>query len=509
MALRLRRGTNAERQLITPAAGELIYTTDTKSLYVGDGTTAGGVVVQGSGGGASSLNDLNDVTLGSISDGQVLAWSSSDNYWTAVNPAGSTLGNLNNHDDVIYPAGGVGWGMTLIHDGSNFKAEQLKDSHIRLSIVGNNSSLLVDHENNRIMGDVYGGDLYKLDGTQLVDTSTSTVKNMTIEAGDGTTAYNPTTKLFTGDIIGNFQGDIFDLGLRKVFDKATGQWLGDIQGDIFSSTDDSSKILDSFNAVFNGTVNGQLLGTMSGSVFGEDSSLLVDGINNKITGQVSTQLGVLAGNIKLTSATSKNTMFLEQNTESNVFTITTENTAGSIVLGRSSQVGGVTDTGNNRTLGVYNDAVTQGTTTIRTFHASDAGYGNTYGALRARGTKAAPTAVQSGDQLGAYAAAGYNGTAYRASGGIRFLASAAPEANRIPTNIELYNSAANGDQTVVLQIAQTDSVASFSGAIQLKVVADDTARSAAVTTPAAGMIIFNSTGTKFQGYTGSAWVDLN
>ena len=44
MALRLRRGTNAERQLITPAAGELIYTTDTKALYIGDGTTTGGVV---------------------------------------------------------------------------------------------------------------------------------------------------------------------------------------------------------------------------------------------------------------------------------------------------------------------------------------------------------------------------------------------------------------------------------------------------------------------------------
>ena len=39
MALRLRRGTNAERQLITPAQGELIYTTDTKALYIGDGTT--------------------------------------------------------------------------------------------------------------------------------------------------------------------------------------------------------------------------------------------------------------------------------------------------------------------------------------------------------------------------------------------------------------------------------------------------------------------------------------
>ena len=57
MALRLRRGTNAERQLITPLSGELIYTTDTKALYIGDGTTAGGVVVHGGGGGAGGLND--------------------------------------------------------------------------------------------------------------------------------------------------------------------------------------------------------------------------------------------------------------------------------------------------------------------------------------------------------------------------------------------------------------------------------------------------------------------
>ena len=60
-----------------------------------------------------------------------------------------------------------------------------------------------------LAGDLHGGDLYKLDGSQLIDTSTSTIKNMTIQAGDGTSAYNPTTKLFNGDLIGNFQGDIF------------------------------------------------------------------------------------------------------------------------------------------------------------------------------------------------------------------------------------------------------------------------------------------------------------
>lgn len=48
MALKLRRGTNAGRTAITPAEGEPIYTTDTKQLYIGDGSTAGGVVVGGS-----------------------------------------------------------------------------------------------------------------------------------------------------------------------------------------------------------------------------------------------------------------------------------------------------------------------------------------------------------------------------------------------------------------------------------------------------------------------------
>ena len=47
MALRLRRGTDAERQSITPKQGELLYVTDTGLLYVGDGTTQGGNRVSG------------------------------------------------------------------------------------------------------------------------------------------------------------------------------------------------------------------------------------------------------------------------------------------------------------------------------------------------------------------------------------------------------------------------------------------------------------------------------
>ena len=37
--------------MVTPDAGEPIYTTDTKNLYIGDGSTPGGVLVSGSGAG--------------------------------------------------------------------------------------------------------------------------------------------------------------------------------------------------------------------------------------------------------------------------------------------------------------------------------------------------------------------------------------------------------------------------------------------------------------------------
>jgi hypothetical protein len=47
MALKLRRGLEADRASITPAEGEPLYTTDGKKLYIGDGATAGGVSVGG------------------------------------------------------------------------------------------------------------------------------------------------------------------------------------------------------------------------------------------------------------------------------------------------------------------------------------------------------------------------------------------------------------------------------------------------------------------------------
>lgn len=59
MALKFRRGTNAGRTAITPAEGEPIFTTDTKSLFIGDGTTAGGILITG----GVSDGDKGDITV--------------------------------------------------------------------------------------------------------------------------------------------------------------------------------------------------------------------------------------------------------------------------------------------------------------------------------------------------------------------------------------------------------------------------------------------------------------
>ena len=74
MSLRIRRGTNAQRTGVTFLEGELIYTTDTKKLFVGDGTTVGGVAVDSTQG---SINGLADVNIAGIQIGQILQWDGS------------------------------------------------------------------------------------------------------------------------------------------------------------------------------------------------------------------------------------------------------------------------------------------------------------------------------------------------------------------------------------------------------------------------------------------------
>ena len=67
MAIRIRRGTNADRITVVLESGEVAYTTDTKMFYIGDGTTLGGTLIGPSAAGAVAWGAITG-TLASQTD---------------------------------------------------------------------------------------------------------------------------------------------------------------------------------------------------------------------------------------------------------------------------------------------------------------------------------------------------------------------------------------------------------------------------------------------------------
>lgn len=145
MSLKLRRGTDAQRVVITPAEGELIYTTDTKKLYVGDGSTSGGVAVDTSGSGITDLVQDTTPQLGGDLDVNSHQITSSSNGNISILPNGSgeiilpnslkidSLGNIEKSTSLsISPTGYV-----YIGSGS-----QLIDGNVRITRSTYSSSSL-------------------------------------------------------------------------------------------------------------------------------------------------------------------------------------------------------------------------------------------------------------------------------------------------------------------------------------------------------------------------------
>ena len=221
MALRLRRGTNAERTAITPEAGELVYATDTKKVYVGDGTTTGGNIVSGQ-------NDIVDDTSPQL--GGDLDLNSNNITGTGnINITGTVTatGNINLGD---------GAGSDIIAVGGTIQGALTPDSQLAYN-QGSNTA----RWNTGYFG--------SLDVLGHVDADS--IKADLI-GDDSTLAYNQTTKTFTGV---TFTGTTFN-GTTASFSTVTAT---------------STVTAKSFD------------GDLSGSVFGDDSTALVDAVNNELT----------------------------------------------------------------------------------------------------------------------------------------------------------------------------------------------------------------------------------
>lgn len=329
MALRLRRGTEAERITITPQAGELIYVLDTKKVYVGDGLTPGGNPIDTTVG-ALSIDDLTDVnTSGAVSpaDGEALVWDAGAGEWQPK------------------PV------LTL-------ETDPTVNGDLRVNIIGSDSSLLVDTDSNTFFGELVGdviGSVYADDTSVIVDTAnlelrgtligdvrtSSTIRALTdttdlifdirtvslgnpgprmiFNSSRGTVS-SPTI-LEQGDSCVDFQGSAWDgnsyttasyikLAVDNNVTISDGIAPGRIVLGTFNASgstgldnvaiwshtgrlglsviEPSEKLDVNGNGKFSGSViANSLIGDVQGSVFADDSSLLVDALNGTIPGYIS------------------------------------------------------------------------------------------------------------------------------------------------------------------------------------------------------------------------------
>ena len=238
MALRLRRGTDTERQLITPLEGELIYTTDTKLLYAGDGTTAGGVAVSGAGGGGSTtLNALTDTDTTSVGNNNVLVYYTSTSKWQPASDiqasvTGNVLGNLTGN-----VTGNLIGNVTGTLDGD-----------VAGSVFGDDSTVLVDGVANAIVG--------KIDSTAKIDVTTNSNVKATLTGNTNTGVTGPRIEFNTSD--GTLESP------TAVVSSTTGSSLGEMRGLGYDGTDYSEAGLvrvsvDLDQTVASGVVPGRIV----------------------------------------------------------------------------------------------------------------------------------------------------------------------------------------------------------------------------------------------------------
>ena len=433
MPLQIRRGTEAERQALasTPQSGELIYVTDTKQLYVGDGinllsdlTPITGYTDE------NAVDALASVLTTSAHSGISFVYNDVANTLVATVSYGALQQNLNlNNFDI------TGNGNNTIT--GNFTINGLLTADYRGSIFSDSSTLLVNAVDSKI----------ELDGT---------VKGNIIP--DVSEAYD----------IGSTSQKFKDLYLS-----GTSLWLGSAQVTASGTA---------INLPAGSTVGGtQIMGgdeavisDIQGSVFGDDSSVLVDAVNNSLNTSVLTiQDSVLS---------------------------TTETTL---------------QVGNDADFPMIVKSL-QGSSSLKevTFNYSS-------------GTVENPSDVDKTKLIGGLGVKGYADGVYKSSLSLATsYTSSATLTDDNPNSYAFIGTNAGGSsfntfgfRDVPTFVAPTVQLGTFNpstGAVTQ--FADASARDAAITSPEAGMMCFiaddgTSGGApavpRFQGHDGSGWVNLN
>ena len=285
-----------------------------------------------------------------------------------------------------------------------------------------------------------------------------------------------------------------------------------------------------------------------GSVFADDSTLLVDAVSGTISGTS------ITGNIFTNLIDSENSSAItftpsvifnsDVTVENQLFASLVGNVTGNVI---GNIQGNVTDTSgigivdvSNRTFNgaginleangsitspgaIFTDTpffvftVAQPTGTLAPVSLLVANTSGSqtasFGLARSRGSIATPATVINNDEIGKLAGIGFDGVSFISSSTITTVVDGAVSSGVVPSRIEV--STTNSSGTSAIRVNIKSSVAEFFVPPKLPVVADDTARTALVPTPSTGMMIFMTAGTapaatnKVQVYDSTAWVNLH
>ena len=452
MALRLRRGTNAERVLITPADGELIYTTDTKRLYIGDGTQAGGNPVDTAGeflGSNLDLNNYNITGTGNINtDGNI-----------------TVTGNITADGNLT-----LGGNLTIGDASSDTVSILAKvESHVIPDVAGARNLGSGTNKFNQVWANT----------VHVASDVNAASVNANIVADDSTVLLNKATGALnaSGELKGSVKADdntSFYNSATKAVNAGAGTFSGTVQA-----------------LAFTGTVTGDV----QGSVFGDDSTILVDGINGTLSnGTLTFSEGVL--DINSIPVIGKR-LTIGKNTDTETQGINFK--AGSAV-GKIIDVEGLT---------------TGGAATGIDFTVS-------------RGDLGAKSTVQAEDELAGIKVSAHDGTNENTVSSVLQFAvedGATVSNGAVPGKVFVMSTPDGGTSWKGISVdsggrlcvggtlvANSDTNLDVTGNAQVSgymKIGNLTTVERDALTPTAGMIIYNTTDSKFQGRTGAAWVDLH